>query len=162
MIKFNITKQYFIHKNIDETLSVLNNIIATKFSNVDYSIYGEVVSKENNEFMFMAKWYFLIKPIFDKLISTKLLVKLITDGSKTKIVIATKSNPFFILFFFVAFFWGTTKLFFFKNYEPFELSVVLFLMAIGILIVDRIAKLLLISNFKQSIKIDEYFICTDA
>ena len=154
-MKLNITKTYIVDKPFEEILSKLNTIISTNFNNSKYSTFGNSISADPPEFLFMAKWASIGRPFFAKFTSTKIYAKLFRLDNKSKIVIITQSNPgilFFIIFSGAPTLW---KLFTSKTMEDLELSGIYFLVPIGILLFDRFIKNIVIASFETDITLKE-------
>jgi len=147
----NISKDYLIDKPLEESFERFNAIISTPFNNSKFSTFGNLVSANPPEFLFMAKWVSLGRPLFAIINSTKIFAKLLREGNRTKIVIKTQTNPMLLIFFFLVLIMPIIRLLTYNNLEDFKLAAIYFLIAILILGFDRFIKNILIGSFEKDV-----------
>src|SRR5687768_4165885 len=94
--KVNISREYFVDLPFDETFSNLHKNVSSNFYNSKYCTFGNFVSPDPPEFVFMAKWRIIWMPFFS-FMSTRVYAKLFKTDNKSKISVTTKSNPAIIL-----------------------------------------------------------------
>jgi hypothetical protein len=151
-IKVNITREYLVETPFDQTFSHLDQIVSTSFNNSQYSMFGNFVSSDPPEFVFMAKWNSIGKP-FTPFISTRVYAKLFRNGINSKIAVTTKSNPAIILFLIISVLAILVKLITYNTPEDLKSVAIYILVAIGILLLDRFLKNIVISSFETDMKI---------
>jgi hypothetical protein len=147
----NISKDYLIDKPLEESFERFNAIISTPFNNSKFSTFGNLVSANPPEFLFMAKWVSFGRPLFANINSTKIFAKLLREGNRTKIVIKTQTNPMLLIFFFLVLIMPIIRLLTYNNLEDFKLAAIYFLIAILILGFDRFIKNILIGSFEKDV-----------
>lgn len=152
-MKLNITKEYIVDKSFDETFSKLDTIISTSFYDSQYSTFGNSVSADPPEFLFMTKWATIGRPFLAKFTSTRVYAKLFKIDNKSKITIATKSNPGILIFFVFSVAAILIKLITYKTQEDLKLSGIYFLVSIGVLLIDRFIKNIVVGNFETDMKL---------
>lgn len=153
--RLNISKDYIIDKTYEESFSQLDTIISTPFNNSKFTTFGNFVSTEPPEFILMAKWVSIGRPILPQIASTKISARLFRMGSKSKISIMTKTNPVVFVFFFFLSAGTLIKLLTYKNSEDLKLSGIYFLFALLTLGFDRFIKNILIASFERDLKTKE-------
>ncbi len=147
-MKLNISKNYIIDRTFDKTLSQLDSIVSSSFYNSQYSTFGNLSSTDPFQFILMAKWATIGRPILAEITSTKICAKISKHDSKTKIETIAKSNPLIIFFFIFSAFVALLKLITYKTTEDLKLSGIYFLAAIGTLLLDRFIKNIVIASFE--------------
>ena len=95
----NITKEYIFDKSYEDLFSQPDTIISTPFNNSKFSTFGNFVSVDPPEFIFMNKCFSLGRPMLAEAASTKTHAKLLKNESTTRIEISTTTNPAVIIFF---------------------------------------------------------------
>ena len=101
----NITKSYIIDKPFETCFSQLDSIIPASFNNANYITFGNFVSADPPEFIFINKplpgSYVGGRPDFFTGQLTKISVKLFKLDEKSKIVLETKTNYTTLVLFFI-------------------------------------------------------------
>lgn len=156
-IKVNITREYLVETPFDETFSQLEHIVSTKFNNSQYCTFGNFVSSDPPEFVFMAKWNIIGKPLFPFMF-TRVYAKLFRNGSKSKLAVTAKSNPAIIVFLIISILAILIKLITYKKPEDLKSVAIYILVAIGILWLDRVIKNIAISSFETDMKLKRWHI----
>ena len=148
--KLNITKEFLIEKTFEDTVSILNTIVSSKYDNSRYSTFGNVISADPPEYSLMTKWYSIGRTLFGEFVYTKIIVKILPFDNKSKISIKTKTNPVFYLYFFVFALFGVITILTLQNII--RIGLFLFL-AIVMIVFDRWKKEDLIDRFERDIEI---------
>jgi hypothetical protein len=154
-MKVNITKEYIIDKSFEETFSKLDAIVSTKFNSAQYSTFGNIVSVDPPEFLFMAKWATIGRPFYAEFTSTRIYARVLKMENTSKIAIRAKSNPGIIVLFIFSIAVTLIKLFTYKTKEDMNLSGIYILVAIGVFLLDRFIKNIVISSFETDMKLKE-------
>src|SRR5437868_12865845 len=101
----------------------------------------------------MAKCASIGRPLFAKLMSTRIYAKLPKIDNKSRITIITKSNPGILFFFAFSFAAALVKLITYKTHEDLKLSAVYLLVAIGFFLLDRFIKNIVIGSFETDMNL---------
>ena len=152
-MKINITKEYIIDKPYEQVFTILNNIISTPYNEPKYITFGNLVSNKPLEFIFMFKTPSFGRPFFAETKSTKIFATIYKLDAKSKVIITTKSNPSFLILFFILISVILFKMFTEFNYEGVKTSIVCLIISILIIVVDRILKERLITSFMNDLDI---------
>ena len=150
----NITKGYTIDRTFEELFQQLDTIISTPFDNSQFSTFGNFISADPPEFVFMNKWISFGRPMFAQAVSTKILARLLKSDDKSKIEITTKTNPAILIFFFVLLLTFAIKLLTYDNNSDIKISFVYLLLATLTLAFDRFIKNILIASFERDLTLN--------
>ena len=151
--KLNITKDYKFDKSYNDLFSDLDTIISTPFNNSKFSTFGNFISAEPPEFVFMNKWISFGRPMFAEAASTKIFATLYDDNNKSKITIRTKTNPAVIIFFVALSIIFVIKLLTYKTSADIKMLSIYFGLMLSTIFFDRFIKNILIAAFEDDLKI---------
>jgi uncharacterized ion transporter superfamily protein YfcC len=149
--RLNITKDYTLTKTYEESFLNLDKIISTPFNDSKYSTFGNFVSVDPPEFVFMNKWNSIGRPPFAEAASTKISARLYKMEDKSRILIVTKTNPAILVFFFILIAGGLIKVLTHNNSRDLTIAALNFVLAILTLAFDRFIKNLLIGSFERDL-----------
>ncbi len=148
-----ITKDYTVDRPFSGSLEQLDTIISTPFNSSKFSIFGNFISKDPPEFIFMAKWISIGRPMFAEIASTKILVRLFNSNGQTKIEIKTITNPIILIFFFCLLVIFIIQLLTYKNFADLAIAGIYLLLSVLSLGFDRFIKNILIAAFESDLKL---------
>jgi hypothetical protein len=152
MIKaLNIRKEYKIDKPVEEIFSRLNAIISDPFNNSRYTLFGNFISVDPPEFLLMAKWWSIGRPLLAEAASTRLLARVIKDGENSKVIVTSKTNPAFVIAFAVTVVILLIKLLTINRELNSKQWLPYVLIATLLIIVDRFIKKMALAGFERDI-----------
>jgi len=146
------TKEYTVKTSYEDLYSSLDTIVSTNFNNSKYSTFGEAISLDPPVFLFMAKWVSLGKPFFTKMVSAGVYASLFTSGSNSKIILRGKSNPGLIFMSFALICVSFLKLISYNKHLDLIIPAFYFILAIGVLLLNRVIIKLVIASLKTDLK----------
>jgi len=152
-MKINITKVYVIDKPYEQLFTHLDNIVSTPYNDPKYITFGNLVSNDPLEFIFMFKTPSFGRPFLAETQSTKIFVTIYKLDAKSKVIITTKTNPSILILFFILISLILFKMFTEFNYEGIKISIVFLIMLVLIIVVDKILKERLITSFENDLDI---------
>lgn len=149
----NIRRKYIVDKPIEETFIQFDAVISSSFNNSSFSTFGNFVSVNPAEFVFMIKGISLGRPMYAETASTKIFATLFKNGDMTKIEVLTKTNPaihiwlFFLILIFII------KLLTWGSYMDIKSSSIYLVIALLTLVFDRFVKNILIAGFEKDLNL---------
>jgi hypothetical protein len=156
MKNLNLAKEYIIDKPVEELFSHLYSIVSSPFNNSKYTLFGNFVSVDPPEFIFMVKWWSIGRPKLAEAASTKLLASLIKEGEKSKITVRTKTNPALAVAFLI-----TITILIIKlltgliEWEATKQLIPYLLIAVFLIVVDNFLKKMILKGFERDLKVKE-------
>ena len=151
--RLNIVKTYLLDKSFEESFSKLQDIVGASFYDSKYSLFGNYFLTEPPDFILMAKWASIGRPVLSNVFSTKISAKLYKLDNKTKIILETSTNPIFFVFLGVCIISVFVQLIKYQGPNDLKMIVGYLLGAIFILGLDRFVKNIVIASFEEDTKI---------
>jgi len=149
----NIQKEYTVDKTFEELFKQLHTIISTPFNSSKFSTFGNY-DIDIPGFILMAKWTSFGRPIFADVASTKIVATLSKSNDKTKIIIATKTNPVVFVAFFFCILGFIINIATYKNIDDAKAAAIYFFLAIATLGFDRFIKNILVRSFEEDMTLN--------
>lgn len=154
MKTLNFKKEYIVDRPADEVFSELDAIASSSFNNSKYRLFGNFVSVDPPEFLFMAKWFSIGRPLLAQVASTKLLAVVEKEGAKSKIKVTTQTNPALLIAFSLIIIISIIKsLIALHNGQERVQIFIYLLLAVFIIGLDRFLKNIIVSGFEHDLNV---------